>query len=64
MLLDETAAVDAYDFPVGEGLTDDTQGFGVEVGLVIGRTEHSAVDDEEIGIGSRQTLAVFIDGAG
>ena len=64
MLFDDASTVDADNFPVGEGLADDVQGFGIEVGLSVSGTEHSAVDDEEIGIGSGEPVSVFVDRTG
>ena len=56
VLADDSAAVDGDHLPVGEGLRDEAEGLGVEVGLVVGRAEYCPVDDEEIGIGGRQTI--------
>jgi hypothetical protein len=64
VLADDGAAVDADNLVVGECLADDTQGLGVEVGLSIGRDEYSAVDDQIVGIGGWQAVAVVVDGAG
>jgi len=64
MLLDDTLTVDAYDLPVREGLAYQSQGLSIEVWLVIGRTEHSPIDHEEVGVGGRQSLALKEDRAG
>jgi hypothetical protein len=56
VLTDDGATVDAYDFTVGESLADDAQSFGVEVGLGIGGNEDSAVDNQIVGIGGRQSI--------
>lgn len=64
MLLDDTLTVDANDLPVREGLTNQSQGLSIEVWLVIGRTEHSSIDHEEVGVGGRQSLALKEDRAG
>ena len=64
VLDDDTLAVDANDVAVGEGVGDGLGGFVVEVGLSVGRVEHGIVDNEEVGVGGRQTLAVAIDGSG
>ena len=64
VLFDNASTVDADDLPVGEGLTDDSQRFGVEVGLSVGGTEYGTVDDEEVGVGGRQTVVAVVDGSG
>ena len=64
MLFDDTLTVDANDLPVREGLTYQSQGFSIEVWLVVGRTEHSPIDHEEVGVGGRQSLALKEDRAG
>ena len=65
VLLDERAAVDAYDLAFGECLANNAQRLAVEVGLGIGGAENGAVDHEEIGIGGRKAAAfVVVDGAG
>ena len=58
------ATVDTDDFAVGKHLGDEFHGLGILVWLMIGRTQHSIVHDEEVGIGGWQSLMVFIiDGA-
>ena len=64
MLLDDTSTVDAYDLPARECLSNQTQGLCIEVWLVIGRTEHSPIDHEEVRVGGRQSLALEEDRAG
>lgn len=64
MLLDDTLTVDANDLPVREGLTYQSQGLCIEVWLVVGRTEHSPIDHEEVRVGGRQSLALKEDRAG
>ena len=64
MLFDDTLTVDANDLPVREGLTYQSQGLCIEVWLVVGRTEHSPIDHEEVGVGGRQSLALKEDRAG
>ena len=64
MLFDNTTAIDANDLSIREGLADDPQGLGVEVGLSVGGTEYGTVDDEEVGVGGRQTVIAVVDGAG
>ena len=61
VLFDNASTVDADDLPVGEGLTDDSQRFGIEVGLSIGGTEYGIVDDEEVGVGGREAVTLTID---
>ena len=58
VLADDGAAVDGDHLPVGEGLGDEAEGLGVEVRLVVGRAEYCPVDDEEIGVGGRQTITL------
>jgi hypothetical protein len=53
VLLDDRPAVDAYDFAVGESLTDDAQSLCVEVGLGIGRDEYGTVDNQVVSVGGR-----------
>lgn len=60
MLQDEDAAVDAYNFTVGESPLQLFQGLGIFVGLMVGGNKHSPVDDEEVGVGGRQPLPVFV----
>ena len=50
MLPDDHLTVDGHHFPIGEGLADDADGLAIEVGLPVGGTEHSPVQDEEVGI--------------
>ena len=71
MLADDGTTVDGDDLPAWEGLSDEAEGFCVEVGLVVGRTEHCPVDDEEIGVGRWQTVVfafcveiTFVDRSG
>ena len=58
VLADDGAAVDGDHLPVGEGLRDEAERLGVEVGLVVGRTEYCPVDDEEISVSGRQTITL------
>ena len=58
MLLDDGAAIDADDFAVGIGLTDNTHGFGIKVGLGIGGHQDGAIDDQVVGIGGGETVTV------
>ena len=52
MLLDNTSTVNANDFSAWKGLSDELQGFSIQIRLVVGGTEYSPVDHEEVGIGS------------
>ena len=60
MLADDDTAVDADKFVVGESLAQSLGSRLVIVGLVVGGINHGAVDDEEVGIGSRKPLAVVL----
>ena len=59
MLANEDAAIDADDLAVGEGIVQHLGSTLVVVRLIIGRIEHGTIDDEEVGIGGRQTLVAF-----
>ena len=48
MLFDDASTVDTDDLSVREGFADDSQRFGVEVGLGIGGTEHGTIDDRKL----------------
>ena len=61
MLANEDAAIDANDFAFGEGVAQHLGSTLVVVRLVVGRIEHGSINDEEVGIGSRQTLVSFAD---
>ena len=63
VLADDSAAVDAHNLAVGEGLSDDSQGFGIEVGLVVGGYEYGTIDDQIVGISGRKPVFVVVDGA-
>ena len=60
MLDDYRATVDANYLAVGECVGDYSSSLGIEVGLRVGGIEHCPVDDEEIGIGGRQTLGSLL----
>ena len=64
MLEDDGAAVDAHNFAVGEDLSDDSHGFCVEVGLVVGGNQYGTIDDQIVGVGGRKSLTSIIYGAG
>ena len=64
MLTDDRTAVDAYDFAIGEGEGNRTQGLLVKVGLVIGGTEHGIIDDKIVGIGGWQSVVSIVDRTG
>ena len=64
MLFDDTSAVDAHNLTLREGLADQTERFCVEIRLGVGGTEHGTVDNQEVGIGGRQTILAVVDGSG
>ena len=64
MLAHHRRGVNADDDPVGEGLGDDGLGLFVVVGLLIGGHQYGAVEDDEVGIGCRQSIAVVFQAAG
>ena len=64
MLADDSACVESDDGMVGKGLLDNAEGPGIVVGLGVGGYDDRSVEDDEIGIGGRQTVAFFIDGVG
>ena len=64
VLLDYTSTVDSDNLPVRESLADQAQGLCIKVWLVVGRTEHSPIDHEEVRVGGRQSLALKEDRAG
>ena len=47
-----------HHLPVGESLCDDFHGTAVVVGLAVCGHKHRTVDNEEVGIGGRQPLAI------
>ena len=57
MLLDDGAAIDAHDFAARIGLTDNTHGFGVEVGLSVGGHEDGTIDDQIVGVGGGKAIS-------
>ena len=63
MLLDDATAVDANDLAFREGLANESQGLCVEIRLIIGGNQHSAIDNEEIGVGGWQALTLKDDRA-
>lgn len=74
MLTDKDAAVDADDVVMGKGLLELAPRLFVVVGLCVGGVEDGSVDDEEIGVGGRESVALvcrrhwskvlFVDGCG
>ena len=60
MLAYDGATVNTYHLSAREGLVDNAKSLCIEVGLGIGRAEHGSVDNEEVGIGGRQSLTVFV----
>ena len=64
MLTHYCARVDAYDVVAREGLSHKFHGLGVILLLVVGRHNHSSVQYKEVGIGSRQTVAIVVNSVG
>ena len=64
MLFDDTTAIDGDDLTVGESLANQSEGDGIKVRLVIDGTEYSSVDNQEVSISCRQSLALEKDGPG
>ncbi len=64
VLSDERAAVDANDLMGGESLLNGVAGEDIRFRLSVGRHEHTAVENEKIGIGGRQSGAVVRIGDG
>ena len=58
MLADENAAVDADDLMLRESLLKLASCQLVVVSLPVGGHENSSVDNEEVGVGSRQPMAI------
>jgi hypothetical protein len=61
MLFDNATTIDGYDLTIRESLANQTEGLCVEIRLGVGGTEHSTVDDQEVGIRGRQTIVLIID---
>ncbi len=55
MLFDDTTAIDGHDITIGEGFADEAERLGIVIGLIVGGTEHSPIDDQEIGIRRRES---------
>ena len=64
VLLDDGTTVDADDLAIGIGLADDTHGLGIKVGLSVGGHEDGTIDDQIVGVGGWQTVAIVIDRTG
>ena len=64
MLFDNGTTVDAYDFSVGKCLLDNLHRLLVKVGLIVGGHQYSTVNDQVVGVSSRQAIALVVDGAG
>ena len=60
MLSDDGERVYADDFPVGEGLLNLSLRLLVFLGLVVGWINHRLVEDEEVGVGGWQTVALAV----
>ena len=63
MLADDGTTVDANDITTWECLADDAKCLAVKVGLVVGRTEHGSVDNQEVSIGGWQPFSFVEDGS-
>lgn len=65
VLANQHTAVDAYNLAAREGFLQHLSRPLVVGRLVIGRVEHGIVNDEEVGVGGRQSLVAFVlDGIG
>ena len=64
VLADKGTAVDTHNLVIREGLLKHFGGTAIVVGLVVSGVEHGFVQDEKVGIGSRQAFAIFDDGIG
>lgn len=53
-------AIDGDDLVAGEGLADNADGLDIRRHS-IDRQQHSAIDDQEVGVGCWQTAAVLIE---
>ena len=60
MLENENTAVDWYDFTPRKSLPKLVHGLGVLGGLVVGRHEHCTIYYEEVSMGGRKTIALFV----
>ena len=56
MLADDGERIYTDDFSVREGELDLPFGFLVFLRLVIGRVNHGAIQDEEVGVGDRKSV--------
>ena len=63
MLADQYLTIDSNDIPIRKSGLELPDRFLVVVGLSVDRQEDGTVDDEIVGIGGGQTLAVFIHGS-
>ena len=64
VLTNDSARVDADDVVAGESLSHESQSTSVVLLLCVCRHDDSAVDDKEVGVGSRQTVAVVVERVG
>ena len=64
VLTDEDAAVDGDDVVFREGFLELMTGKVIVNGLSVGGHENGAIDDEEVGVGGREAVAVIgvVDG--
>ena len=61
MLADDGERIYTDDFSVWEGELDLLFSFLVFLRLVLSRVNYGSIQDEEVGVGSRQTVAIIID---
>ncbi len=60
MLEDEYSTIDANNLAVGECFLQLCECFPVFFCLLIGGHQHRSIDDEEVGMGSRKSVAFFV----
>ena len=60
VLKNQRAAINTHDFSVGECVAECVERLGVFQGLVVGGHQNGTIDDEEIGMSGRKSLAVFV----
>ncbi len=61
MLPDDGGGINAYQLAVGEGKLYLPACLCIMLRLVVGRIDDRTVEDEEVGIGGRQTVLAVID---
>lgn len=58
VLADEDAAVDGHDVVLGEGSLQLATGKVIILRLTVGGKEDGVVENEEVGVGGRQTMTI------